>query len=63
MKNNVKIEVMILNSEGGFIKAGYEIADFVIGAELDTRVVGVCECACAKVLLAGKNGLWHWAVK
>ena len=55
LKANENIRVLILNSEGGYLEAGYDIADIVIDAELDTHVDNVCESACATIFLAGKG--------
>jgi len=55
LKTNENIELLILTSEGGFIKAGYDIADVVIDAELNTHVDSICESTCATVFLAGKK--------
>ena len=55
LKTNENIRVLILNSEGGYLEAGYDIADIVIDAELDTHVDNVCESACATIFLAGKK--------
>ena len=55
LKSNENIRVLILNSEGGYLEAGYDIADIVIDAELDTHVDNVCESSCATIFLAGKN--------
>ena len=55
LKANENIEMLILNSEGGLIEAGYDIADIVIDAELNTHVDIICESACATVFLAGKK--------
>ena len=44
-KTNENIEVLILNSEGGLIEAGYDIADIVIDAELNTHIDIICESA------------------
>ena len=49
----------ILNSEGAFIQAGYEIANIVFDAELNKHVDNVCENAFATVLQLAKNGLWN----
>ena len=63
LKTNESIQVLILNSEGGYLEAGYDMADIVMDAELDTHVDNVCESACAIIFLAGKNGPWDWEVK
>ena len=63
MKTNENIEVLILNSEGGLIEVGYDIADILIDAELNTHIDIICESACATVFLAGKNSLWNWVLK
>jgi len=55
LKANENIEMLILNSEGGLIEAGYDIADIVIDAELNTHVEFICESACATVFLAGNK--------
>ena len=55
LKTNENVEVLILNSEGGLIEAGYDIADIVIDAELNTHVEFICESACATVFLAGNK--------
>ena len=55
LKGNENIEMLILNSEGGLIEAGYDIADIVIDAELNTHVEFICESACATVFLAGNK--------
>ena len=62
LKANENIEMLILNSEGGLIEAGYDIADIVIDAELNTHVEFICESACATVFLAEINGLWNWVL-
>ena len=52
LKSNENIRVLILNSEGGYLEAGYDIGDIVIAAELDTHDDNVCESACATIFFS-----------
>jgi len=50
-----KIQLLILNSDGGFIEAAYEITDLLIDFEVDTHIKGECFSACYWLFLAGES--------
>lgn len=55
LRANDGIEVLELNSSGGSIYAGIEIARIVIDFGLDTLVNGECGSSCVRIFLAGEN--------
>jgi hypothetical protein len=54
LKNNSKIDILVLNSSGGLIAPANDMADLVIDAELNTHVEFECVSACVTIFLAGK---------
>jgi len=55
LKNNSKIDILVLNSSGGLIAPANDMADLVIDAELNTHVEFECVSACVTIFLAGKT--------
>ena len=55
LKNNSKIDTLVLNSSGGLIVPANDMADLVIDAELNTHVEFECVSACVTIFLAGKT--------
>jgi len=53
LQQNPDITVLELNSEGGSLYAGAEMARIVIDFELDTRVSGECFSSCVTIFLGG----------
>lgn len=54
LRANPDINALELNSSGGSVYAGDEIARIVIDFGLDTVVSGVCSSSCVNIFLAGK---------
>lgn len=52
---NPAVTILSLNSGGGSISAGEDMALVVIDYQLDTRVDGECSSSCVTVFLAGKR--------
>ena len=52
---NKNIKTIQLNSGGGDIETADYMSDIIIDYELDTNVIGSCESACTKLLIAGKK--------
>jgi len=54
LQANPEIAVLELNSSGGSIYAGDEMARIVLDFELDTAVSGQCSSSCVNIFLGGK---------
>ena len=52
---NKNIKTIQLNSGGGDIETADYMSDIIIDYELDTNVIGSCESACTKLLIAGEK--------
>ena len=55
LRANDGLRMLELNSSGGSVWAGREMARIVIDFGLDTIVHGECSSSCVRVFLAGKN--------
>jgi len=55
LRENNGITTLHLNSDGGAVWAGEEMARIVIDFELDTVVEGECSSSCVSVFLAGQQ--------
>ena len=55
LRANSGVRVLELNSSGGSVWAGREMARIVIDFGLDTIVHGECSSSCVRVFLAGEN--------
>lgn len=55
LRRHQEIVTLRLNSSGGSVWAGKEMARIVLDFELDTEVSGICSSACPTVLLGGKK--------
>lgn len=54
LRDTPGIMTLELNSSGGSVYAGDEMARIVIDFDLDTEVSGVCSSSCVNIFLAGK---------
>ncbi|MBY6141052.1 hypothetical protein KUV26_16555 [Leisingera daeponensis] len=61
LKQSPEISELQLNSVGGSVYAGEEIAGLVLEYGLDTLVDGTCISACVDVFLAGERRRRRWA--
>ena len=48
-----KIELLILNSDGGFVEAAFDISDILIDFGINTHISGECFSACYWLFLTG----------
>lgn len=55
LRANREIRILELNSDGGSVWAGEEMARIVIDFELDTIVSGECFSSCVTIFLGGKS--------
>ncbi len=55
LRKHVEVKELHLNSSGGSVHAGTEMAELVIKYSLDTYVEGECTSACVDVFLAGNR--------
>ncbi|OIQ43728.1 MAG: hypothetical protein BM558_10685 [Roseobacter sp. MedPE-SW] len=55
LRKNTEIKELQLNSSGGSVHAGTEMAQIVMKYQLDTYVEGECTSACVDVFLAGNR--------
>lgn len=55
LQDNSGITTLVLNSGGGSVWAGDEMARIALDFELDTVVRGECNSACVNIFLAGQN--------
>jgi hypothetical protein len=55
LRNHAEIKELHLNSSGGSVHAGTEMAKLVMKYRLDTYVEGECTSACVDVFLAGNR--------
>lgn len=55
LRDNEGITVLELNSTGGSVWAGREMARIVVDFGLDTIVNGECSSSCVRIFLAGNN--------
>jgi hypothetical protein len=55
LRSNEGLRTLELNSSGGSVWAGREMARIVIDFGLDTIVHGECASSCVRIFLAGKN--------
>ena len=55
LRGNESIKTVELNSGGGSIYAGIEMARIIIDFELDTLVNGECASSCVRMFLGGHN--------
>ena len=55
LRDNADVTELWLNSTGGSVWAGQELARLVMDFELDTRVSGECSSSCVTVFLGGAS--------
>lgn len=55
MRGNPAISTLVLNSGGGSVWAGMEMARIVLDYEIATEVDGECSSACVNIFLAGQS--------
>lgn len=55
LKGSPGITKLVLNSGGGSVWAGIEMARITLDFELDTEVTGECSSSCVSIFLAGEN--------
>lgn len=55
LRKNLEIKELQLNSSGGSVHAGTEMAEIVMKYQLDTYVEGECTSACVDIFLAGNR--------